>query len=60
MDEFILAGLLFHVGAAASLALVSAISGLIDARRRNAATARGSSNTPAVIVLSARPRETAS
>jgi hypothetical protein len=34
MEAFILAGLMFHVGAAASLALISAIAGLRDARRR--------------------------
>ena len=33
MEEFILAGLLFHVCAAAALALVSAISGMMDTRR---------------------------
>lgn len=36
MEAFILAGLLFHVGAAATLTLVSAIAGLRDARRRAA------------------------
>ena len=36
MEALILAGLLFHVGAAATLTLVSAIAGLRDARRRAA------------------------
>jgi len=50
MEEFILAGLLFHVGAAATLALVSAIAGAIDARRRNVA-AGIAADTAAVIAM---------
>lgn len=60
MDQFILAGLLFHVGAAASLALVSAISGLIDARRRKAAAAHVAVGTAMVIAFSAQSGETTS
>ena len=60
MEEFILAGLLFHVGAAASLALVSAVAGIVDARRRKAASARAAVNNAAVIALpSARPARAA-
>jgi hypothetical protein len=51
MEEFILAGLLFHVGAAASLALVSAVAGMIDAHRRKPPAARAAVNTAEVIEL---------
>ena len=51
MEEFILAGLLFHVGAAASLALVSAVGGMIDVRRRKAAHSRTTTNSAEVIAL---------
>lgn len=59
MDEFILAGLLFHVGAAATLALVSAVSGMIDMRRRKVTTDQRPFRGR-VSVLSAQPGETAS
>jgi hypothetical protein len=56
MEAFILAGLLFHVSAAASLTLVSAISGLMDARRRAARAAREPIVGAAVIAMPSSAR----
>lgn len=57
MEEFILAGLLFHVGAAASLVLVSAVSGLIERRRRKPLTAASAiPRKPAPSVVEAHTR----
>lgn len=58
MEAFILAGLLFQVGAALSLTLISAISGVIDARRRSA-FARDTADAAMVIALPIGARQAA-